>query len=244
MSSAPTDVLQRHRLTVDQYRRIGEAGILEPDSPVELIEGEIIDMPPIGSRHAGTVVQLVRVLERAVGDLAIVWPQSSIVLDAHETSRYYRAAPCGDRADARTLPAASAQARPLVPQGHRGGRALAHRGGIVPRRLAVFTRSRRSGTASTPSKPWRSSMPRPSSATSNASAENTDTFAPTSNRSSTSSTSATRRVSKSRALVMAKTLLHGQFLAGLAPHDFLDHPLDPAVVEKPCASGLLRGLVR
>jgi hypothetical protein len=34
---------------------MAEAGIFTPDARVELIEGEVIDMPPIGSPHAGTV---------------------------------------------------------------------------------------------------------------------------------------------------------------------------------------------
>ncbi len=34
---------------------MGDAGIFAADAGVELIEGEVIDMAPIGSRHAGTV---------------------------------------------------------------------------------------------------------------------------------------------------------------------------------------------
>jgi Uma2 family endonuclease len=49
-----------HRLTVDEYHRMAEAGVLRPDARVELIEGEIIDMAPIGSRHA-TAVDLLHV---------------------------------------------------------------------------------------------------------------------------------------------------------------------------------------
>jgi hypothetical protein len=41
------------------YRRLGEVGILRPDARVELIEGEIIDMAPAGSRHAGVVRHLI-----------------------------------------------------------------------------------------------------------------------------------------------------------------------------------------
>jgi Uma2 family endonuclease len=44
-----------HRLTVDDYYRMAEVGLLAPDARVELIEGEIIDMPPIGAPHASTV---------------------------------------------------------------------------------------------------------------------------------------------------------------------------------------------
>jgi hypothetical protein len=58
MSSAAGYLLKRHPLTVGDYHRMGEAGILHEDSRVELIEGEIIDMAPIDSPHAGTVRQL------------------------------------------------------------------------------------------------------------------------------------------------------------------------------------------
>ncbi len=55
MSGITEYLLGRHRLTVNDYHRMGEAGILHEDSRVELIEGELIDMTPIGSGHAGTV---------------------------------------------------------------------------------------------------------------------------------------------------------------------------------------------
>jgi Uma2 family endonuclease len=81
--SMAADVPRRHRLSVEAYHRMGEAGILAPDARVELIEGEIIDMAPIGSRHAGTVKHLARILQRAVGDLAIVQIQDPVSLDDH-----------------------------------------------------------------------------------------------------------------------------------------------------------------
>jgi Uma2 family endonuclease len=72
---------RRHRLTADDYHRMSEAGILARDARVELIDGEVIDMTPIGSRHAGVVRQIARLLERAVRDAAIVSVQSPISLD-------------------------------------------------------------------------------------------------------------------------------------------------------------------
>lgn len=83
MSGTAQDLLHRHQLTVADYHRMGEADILPEDSRVELIEGEIIDMSPIGSRHAGTVLQLSRILNLAAGRAALVSTQNPVVLGMH-----------------------------------------------------------------------------------------------------------------------------------------------------------------
>ena len=80
MYSPTTDAPRRHSLTVEDYYRMTEVGILGPDDRVELIEGEIIDMPPPGELHAGTVSQLDHLLQRAAGDRAIVFVQNPAVL--------------------------------------------------------------------------------------------------------------------------------------------------------------------
>src|SRR5262245_40029466 len=72
----------KHRLTVADYHKMGEAGIFDEDARVELIEGELFDMPPIGSGHAGVVMIFIHLFTRAVGDLAIVGAQTPIVLGA------------------------------------------------------------------------------------------------------------------------------------------------------------------
>ena len=71
---------RRHRITVNEYHRMAEVGLLAPDARVELIEGEIIDMAPIGKEHTSVVDQLTRLLVRGVGDDAIVRVQGSIRL--------------------------------------------------------------------------------------------------------------------------------------------------------------------
>lgn len=74
---------RRHRLTVAEYRRMGEVGILAPDARVELIDGEIIDMAPPGDLHAGTVDQLAALLSGAIGDRALLRVQSPISIDGY-----------------------------------------------------------------------------------------------------------------------------------------------------------------
>ena len=57
---------------------MGKGSVFAPDARLELIEGEIIEMAPIGPPHAGTVAILGRLLERAAGDDAVVWVQNPI----------------------------------------------------------------------------------------------------------------------------------------------------------------------
>jgi Uma2 family endonuclease len=71
----------RRRFTVHDYHRMGEAGILHEDDRVELIEGEIVEMAAIGTRHFACVNGLTRLLVRGVGDKAIVSVQNPVRLD-------------------------------------------------------------------------------------------------------------------------------------------------------------------
>jgi len=54
----------RHRFTVEEYRKMGEAGIFGEDDRVELVEGEVVQMTPIGDRHVESVMRLNRLLSR------------------------------------------------------------------------------------------------------------------------------------------------------------------------------------
>ncbi|MEJ0038629.1 MAG: Uma2 family endonuclease [Gammaproteobacteria bacterium] len=77
MSVAMEDWPRRHRITVDEYHRMAESGSFAPDARVELIDGVIIDMPPIGSPHAAIGSRLEALLGQAVAGRAIVrcqWP--------------------------------------------------------------------------------------------------------------------------------------------------------------------------
>ena len=75
------DLREARRLfTVDKYHRMAESGILDEDDRVELIGGEIIRISPTGSRHAASVSRLNRLLNRRLGDRAIVRVQDPIRL--------------------------------------------------------------------------------------------------------------------------------------------------------------------
>lgn len=75
-----TPLLTRHRLTVADYYRMGEAGVFAPNARVELIEGEVIDMAPIGTRHGSAVKRLNALLTAAVGSRAVVSVQDPLRL--------------------------------------------------------------------------------------------------------------------------------------------------------------------
>ncbi|MBI4279266.1 MAG: Uma2 family endonuclease [Armatimonadetes bacterium] len=72
--------LLRHRFTVDEYHRMADAGILTEDDRVELIQGEIVEMVPIGSRHAACVNRLAQSLAREAAGDTIVSVQNPVRL--------------------------------------------------------------------------------------------------------------------------------------------------------------------
>ncbi len=80
MTGTTEEPIRRHRFNVADYHRMGEAGILNEDDRVELIDGEIIEMTPIGSPHGGRVKQLNYLLTRAVGEEAIIAAQDPVIL--------------------------------------------------------------------------------------------------------------------------------------------------------------------
>lgn len=72
-----------HRLSVADFMSMVEVGILRDDERIELIEGEMIDMAPIGSQHVSTVALLGKMLILAANNKAIVTSQSPVVLGTH-----------------------------------------------------------------------------------------------------------------------------------------------------------------
>jgi Uma2 family endonuclease len=71
--------LNRHLYTRDEYYRVAEAGVFD-QSRVELIEGEIIEMAPMGDSHAAIPEPLVVILQAAFGPSASVRNQMPVRL--------------------------------------------------------------------------------------------------------------------------------------------------------------------
>ncbi len=69
------------RFTVAEYYRMAEVGILTEDDRVELIEGEIVRMSPIGSRHAGCVNGCTALFYERFRDVGMVTVQNPVRLD-------------------------------------------------------------------------------------------------------------------------------------------------------------------
>lgn len=58
---------RRRRFTADEVMRMVETGILREDDPIELIDGELIEMSPQGPLHRSRTVRVRRLLEAAFG---------------------------------------------------------------------------------------------------------------------------------------------------------------------------------
>src|SRR2546422_9593555 len=72
--------LTKRRFTVDEYHRMAEVGILTEKDRVELIDGEIVEMTPIGARHAWGVMFLNEFFVKNLADRALVSPQGPLRL--------------------------------------------------------------------------------------------------------------------------------------------------------------------
>lgn len=72
--------IAKRLFNVEEYERMVETGILTEDDRVELIEGEIVEMSPIGERHAACVARLTSLLVEKLARNAIVWGQNPVNL--------------------------------------------------------------------------------------------------------------------------------------------------------------------
>jgi Uma2 family endonuclease len=74
----------RHRFTLAEYHRMGEAEVVPRGKRVELIDGEVVEMSAVGRRHVGCVNRLDALFQRRIAqDEAIVQVQSPVVLAEH-----------------------------------------------------------------------------------------------------------------------------------------------------------------
>lgn len=81
MATDVATAVKARRFTADDYHRMTEAGILHEDDRVELIDGEIMQMSPIGGRHLWAVTRLDDTLRGSLGDKAIILVQNPIHID-------------------------------------------------------------------------------------------------------------------------------------------------------------------
>jgi Uma2 family endonuclease len=72
-----------HRFSVQDYHLMAETGVLRPDARVELVNGRIIDMSPIGPYHGGVTNQLLQIFTAAAQGRWVTTVQNPLSLDAH-----------------------------------------------------------------------------------------------------------------------------------------------------------------
>jgi hypothetical protein len=83
MNAGAQAVLSRHRFDVDEYHAMVRAGILMEGDRIELIDGEIVEMHTIGSRHLACVIRLNHLLVPPLAVRARVSIQGSMRLDRY-----------------------------------------------------------------------------------------------------------------------------------------------------------------
>lgn len=79
LAEAPPDAPHFYRLSVREFDRMVEAGAFRLDARVELVNGELVEMSPIGVGHAYVVRELDRVLGRQLEGRAVVSVQSPLL---------------------------------------------------------------------------------------------------------------------------------------------------------------------
>ncbi|HEV2270255.1 MAG TPA: Uma2 family endonuclease [Steroidobacteraceae bacterium] len=67
-------------ISIDRYEKMAAAGVLTRDDRVELVDGEILEMAPIGTRHGSAAGRLLKRLILSVGDEAIVRAENPVNL--------------------------------------------------------------------------------------------------------------------------------------------------------------------
>lgn len=79
-NSSGENILKRYRFSRKDYHQLAQVGLLTEDTPVELINGEIIEMSPINSLHAGTVKRLLRFFSNVLNEQYLIGAQDPVNL--------------------------------------------------------------------------------------------------------------------------------------------------------------------
>jgi Uma2 family endonuclease len=80
MSVSSDGFYKKHLTNLAEWKKLGEANIFPPESRLELINGEIIEIAPIGSNHAGHLNRLNHVLAPLTSIQAIISVQNPLQL--------------------------------------------------------------------------------------------------------------------------------------------------------------------
>lgn len=83
VAAPPVARFERFRLSRDRYHQMIESGIFGEDERIELIEGGLVTISPIGAEHSGIVDQLSEILVDQLARRAVVKVQGPIQLDDH-----------------------------------------------------------------------------------------------------------------------------------------------------------------
>ena len=76
-----TSAVRRHRWTRADYDRLIDAGGFGPEDRIELLDGELWEMTPQGSRHSGVCGMVMYALQKSFGEEYFVRVQFPIALD-------------------------------------------------------------------------------------------------------------------------------------------------------------------
>lgn len=74
--SAPT-----YEFSVEEYRKLGAVGVFDEDDRIELLNGSVVVMSPIGIRHMNAVRRMNKILNRRYGHLCEVDVQNPVMID-------------------------------------------------------------------------------------------------------------------------------------------------------------------
>jgi Uma2 family endonuclease len=74
----------RHKFDIEQFHQLAELGFFGEDDRVELIDGDILNMSPIGKAHKACVSRLTRMLVQAYAELAVIYVQNPLIVAGSE----------------------------------------------------------------------------------------------------------------------------------------------------------------